>query len=90
VVNLAQRGLDNEEGDCIARCTQKHINVNHKTMEVFAEINPGFQQRKAEERAVEFKKMHEDAAKILEQGDKKNSVLETISGFFGGNKAKSS
>jgi len=57
VYNMTQRHLDSDEQTCINSCTQKHVNVNHKTMELFSEINPVFQQRKMEEHQAEYAKL---------------------------------
>lgn len=63
---MTTRSLPPGESDCIATCVVKHINVNHKTMALFADINPPFQQRKATEREEEFRKMQEEAKKAEE------------------------
>lgn len=60
---MTTRNLDDEEAHCISTCVQKHVNVNHKTMEFFAEINPIFQQRKLEEHQKELQQQQEAAQK---------------------------
>ncbi|ODM91992.1 Mitochondrial import inner membrane translocase subunit Tim10 B [Orchesella cincta] len=59
VFNMTRRTLDDEEGSCISTCVQKHVKVNHKTMEFFAEINPIFQQKKMEEHQQELQKLQQ-------------------------------
>ncbi len=59
VYNMTTRNLDDEEANCISTCVQKHVNVNHKTMECFAEINPIFQQRKLEEHQKELQQLQQ-------------------------------
>ena len=56
---MTRRTLDSDEDKCISTCVQKHVNVNHKTMEFFAEINPAFQQRKMEEQQQELMKLQQ-------------------------------
>ena len=34
---------------CVENCAQKHINVNHKIMKLYMEIQPEFVNRKMEE-----------------------------------------
>lgn len=56
---MTHRNLDDYEATCISTCVQKHVNVNHKTMECFAEINPIFQQRKLEEHQKELQQLQQ-------------------------------
>ncbi|CAL8118346.1 unnamed protein product [Orchesella dallaii] len=59
VFNMTRRSLDDEEASCISICVQKHVKVNHKTMEFFAEINPIFQQKKMEEHQKDLEKLQQ-------------------------------
>ena len=52
--DLGQIVLNNKEISCVDTCIMKHANVNHKLMMLFADINPQFQERKAQERIAEF------------------------------------
>ncbi|KAL7642516.1 UNVERIFIED_CONTAM: hypothetical protein RMT77_007077 [Armadillidium vulgare] len=47
--NMHKRELGPEELNCVRRCTEKHINVNHKVMAVYAELQPMYIQRRLDE-----------------------------------------
>ncbi|XP_065199935.1 mitochondrial import inner membrane translocase subunit Tim10 B [Planococcus citri] len=65
---LSDRERSSDEIWCVDHCAQKHINVNHKIMKLYMEIQPEFTQRKIEE-----------ANKIQQQMmETQNSVSENV------------
>lgn len=77
VYNMTQRNLDDEEARCISTCVQKHVNVNHKTMEFFAEINPIFQQRKLEEHQRELQALQQQQEAAQKDASTSNAVASS-------------
>lgn len=56
-------------------CAQKHINVNHKIMKLYMEIQPEFMQRKIEE----ANKIQQEQQNMMEL-QLQNNASENVSG----------
>ncbi|XP_047479985.1 mitochondrial import inner membrane translocase subunit Tim10B-like [Penaeus chinensis] len=49
VTAFNKRDLEYEEASCVDRCVGKQVNVNHKVMSVYAEIQPVYLQKRLDE-----------------------------------------
>lgn len=49
VSNLHQRAVRETESSCVDACVAKHMNVNHATMLVYAELQPHYLQQRLEQ-----------------------------------------
>jgi import inner membrane translocase subunit TIM10B len=62
VYDLGRLSLATDEIECVDRCIVKNVNVNHKLMSLYMEINPDFQEKKMKEQQEEMAKNQELAA----------------------------
>ncbi|XP_017889308.1 mitochondrial import inner membrane translocase subunit Tim10 B-like [Ceratina calcarata] len=49
VSSFLSRDMSTEEAQCIQNCSSKHINANHRIMEIFMEVQPAINRRNMEE-----------------------------------------
>ncbi|XP_071950477.1 mitochondrial import inner membrane translocase subunit Tim10 B-like isoform X2 [Antedon mediterranea] len=69
VTNLNYRFMTQEEHTCVQKCAQKLININHRLITVYMEINPMNKYREQQEQAVK-----EMEAKQLEEAQNQASL----------------
>jgi len=58
------------QGRCIDLCSGKHINVNHKVMNTFVELQPAITQRRLDEAAEVHRRQQEAIAKQQQELEK--------------------
>ncbi|XP_015598243.1 mitochondrial import inner membrane translocase subunit Tim10 B-like [Cephus cinctus] len=63
------RDISPDEEFCINNCAQKHINANHRVMEVFMEVQPTLVNKRIEEM---------NAAQALIDAQQEQQKLETV------------
>lgn len=66
------RDITPNEDLCIKNCTEKHVNTNHKIMELYVEIQPVLVRKRIEE-------MNNTQAAIMAQSEDKQEVGTTVS-----------
>lgn len=66
------RDITPNEDLCIKNCTEKHVNANHKIMELYVEIQPVLVRKRIEE-------MNDTQAAIMAQSKDKQEVGPTVS-----------
>ncbi|CAG7833253.1 unnamed protein product [Allacma fusca] len=66
VYTLGSATLTGEERNCIDTCLSKNVNFNQKTLALFMEINPPFQQKKMEEQMAQVEELRRSQAAAVE------------------------
>lgn len=79
VNQLGQRDLTQDECRCVDVCTKKYVNVNHKVMQVYMEVQPQIVNRKIEEMNKQQAAM---AAKAEEMNSEKSEVASGNTALF--------
>ena len=74
VADLGSRKLTDAEESCVGLCAEKNIRLNHKTMEVFMELQPAMIEKRRKE--------SEEAYALLEksQAESEMAANETAAG----------
>jgi len=49
VHSLGQRNLSADEEFCVDKCASKHVNINHKMMSIYMEVQPQIVNKRNEE-----------------------------------------
>ncbi|KAJ9593972.1 hypothetical protein L9F63_014613 [Diploptera punctata] len=66
------RGLTEEEAVCVSRCTNKHVKVNNKIMEIYMEVQPLIVNKRIEEmNALQEKQKEAQASQTKESENNK-------------------
>lgn len=71
VAELGSRDLSLTEEDCVAKCADKNVRMNHRTMEVFMELQPAMLEKRRQEA--------EEAMAVAEAQNKKADEESGIS-----------
>lgn len=66
VNHLSDRDLSQDETKCVDMCTKKHVNVNHKIMQVYVEVQPQIVNKRMEDMTKQQQAALEQAKKTEE------------------------
>ncbi|XP_067000535.1 mitochondrial import inner membrane translocase subunit Tim10 B [Anabrus simplex] len=66
ITSLYERDLTQDEAQCVDNCAQKHVNVNHKIMQVYMEVQPEINQRRIDEMNKAQAELEASQAKALQ------------------------
>ncbi|XP_076674823.1 mitochondrial import inner membrane translocase subunit Tim10 B [Andrena cerasifolii] len=70
------RDISNDEDICLRKCLQKHIQANHKMMEIFMEVQPIFVRKRIEEAQTAQAALEAQAAQAALEAQPAQAGLE--------------
>lgn len=74
VTGFNDRTLSADETACVDRCVGKHINVNHKIMSVYTEVQPIYMQRRIDEMTKQMEAQQQNLVQAQEQQEVNQQV----------------
>lgn len=74
VTGFNDRNISEAETACVDRCVGKHVNVNHKIMSVYAEVQPIYMQRRIDEMNKQIEAQQQSLVESQEQQQVDNQV----------------